>query len=144
MERAKKNGSLSVARMVENQSVHLVIIEDDKFLRSLLTQKLSNEGFIMVEAEDGNAGLKAIQEHKPQMVLLDILLPNMDGFEVLEYMRKDKILSGIPVIILSNLGQKEEIERAKALGAKWFLIKAKYTPDEIVTYIKKVLSEAYM
>ncbi len=144
MEQAEKNGPLSVARMVENQSMHFVIVEDDAYLRSLLTQRLSREGFLVVEAENGKAGLKAIRECAPHIVLLDIILPDMDGYEVLEEMQKDKTLSGIPVIVLSNLGQKEEVDRAKALGAKWFLIKAKYTPDEIVAYVKKVLSEAYI
>ena len=147
MENSSNNqteGSLPVARVVENRAVHLVVIEDDKFLRDLIVRKLTKEGFVVTEAPDGEAGLKAMREHLPQLVLLDILLPGMSGFDVLEAVHKDEKISSIPVVVLSNLGQQEDIERAHSLGAKDFLIKAKHTPGEIVTRVKEILHELYM
>jgi len=140
----QQQSSLPVARAVESHGVKLVIVEDDKFLRDLIVRKLSKEGFLLREAETGEEGLRVLQEDPPQLLLLDILLPGMSGYEVLEAVRKNEKLKSIPVIILSNLGQKEEVERAKSLGAKDFLIKAKHTPGEIVTRIKEILNEIYM
>ncbi|OGZ44367.1 MAG: hypothetical protein A3J55_03325 [Candidatus Ryanbacteria bacterium RIFCSPHIGHO2_02_FULL_45_17b] len=122
----------------------LVIVEDDKFLRDLIVRKLSSEGFLVKEATTGEEGLQVLREDPPQLVLLDILLPGMSGYEVLEAMQKNEQLKSIPVVMLSNLGQKEEVARAESLGAKDFLIKAKYTPGEIVTRIKEILNELYM
>src|SRR3989344_4468119 len=140
----QQQSSLPVARAVENQSVKLVIVEDDKFLRDLIVRKLSREGFLVREAKTGEEGLDILREDPPQLVLLDILLPGLSGYEVLETMQKNEKLKSIPVVMLSNLGQKEEVDRATALGAKDFLIKAKYTPGEIVTRIKEILNELYM
>lgn len=136
--------SLPIARAIESHDVKLVIVEDDKFLRDLIVRKLSKEGFLIKEAATGEEGIEVLREDPPQLLLLDILLPGMSGYEVLEAMRKDEKLKSIPVVMLSNLGQKEEVERAESLGAKDFLIKAKYTPGEIVTRIKEILNELYM
>ena len=141
----KQQSSLPTARAVgKNDNAHLVIIEDDKFLRDLIVRKLTNEGFLVREAETGEEGLEVLRAEPPQLLLLDILLPGMSGYEVLEALKKDNKLKGIPVVMLSNLGQKEEVDRAVSLGAKDFLIKAKYTPGEIVVRIKEILNELYM
>jgi DNA-binding response OmpR family regulator len=141
---SEQNKVLPIAQVIENQNVHLVVVEDDKFLRDLIVRKLTKEGFIVVAAEDGEIGIDAIRKELPQVVLLDILLPGISGFDVLEQIKKDEKLKDIPVIMLSNLGQKEEVDRALLLGAKDFLIKAKYTPGEIVTHIKDILKESYL
>ncbi len=114
----------------------ILIIEDDKFLRELIVKKVTNEGFRVVRAIDGEEGIKKIKEEKPDLVLLDLILPGIDGFEVLSHMKEDPALSSIPVIILSNLGQKEDIDRAMKLGATDYLIKAHFTPGEIIEKIK--------
>jgi DNA-binding response OmpR family regulator len=119
----------------------ILIIEDDRFLRELMVRKLKMENLEVVEAEDGAEGLKKIKEEKPDLVLLDLILPEMDGFEVLEQKRKDEEIKDIPVIILSNLGQKEEIDRGLQLGAKDFLVKAHFSPSEIVEKIKLFLQK---
>jgi DNA-binding response OmpR family regulator len=119
----------------------ILIIEDDRFLRELMVRKLKMENLEVVEAEDGAEGLKKIKEEKPDLVLLDLILPEMDGFEVLEQKRKDEEIKNIPVIILSNLGQKEEIDRGLQLGAKDFLVKAHFSPSEIVEKIKLFLQK---
>jgi len=117
----------------------ILIVEDDKFLRELITQKLIKEGYETSEAIDGEEGIKKIKEEKPDLVLLDLILPGIDGFEVLSKMKEDLALAQIPVIILSNLGQKEDVERGLKLGAVDYLIKAHFTPGEIIEKIKNVL-----
>lgn len=117
----------------------ILIIEDDKFLRELITQKLIKEGYEVSEAVDGEEGIKKVKDEKPTLVLLDLILPGIDGFEVLSKIKEDPGLSSIPVIILSNLGQKEDIERGLKLGAVDYLIKAHFTPGEIIDKIKNIL-----
>lgn len=116
----------------------ILIIEDDKFLRQLITQKLTREGYDILEAADGEEGLKMVKEEKPGLILLDLILPGIDGFEVLSQIKKEDELKSIPVIILSNLGQKEDVERGINLGAIDYLIKAHFTPGEIVEKVRKV------
>ena len=117
----------------------ILIIEDDKFLRELIAQKLIKEGFEISEAVDGEEGMKKVKEEKPDLVLLDLILPGVDGFEVLARIKEDPVLAAIPVIILSNLGQKEDVERGLKLGAVDYLIKAHFTPGEIIEKIKNTL-----
>lgn len=117
----------------------ILIIEDDKFLRELIAQKLIKEGYDIIEAIDGEEGMKRVKEEKPNLVLLDLILPGIDGFEVLSRMKEDLSLASIPVIILSNLGQKDEIEKGIRLGAVDYLIKAHFTPGEIIEKIKNIL-----
>jgi DNA-binding response OmpR family regulator len=117
----------------------ILIIEDDKFLRELIGQKLVREGYDILEAIDGEEGIKKIKTEKADLILLDLILPGIDGFEVLSRMKADEKLAKIPVIILSNLGQREEIERGLKLGANDYMIKAHFTPREIIDKIKSVL-----
>lgn len=117
----------------------ILIVEDDKFLRELIVQKLIKEKYEVSEAIDGEQGIRKIKEEKPDLVLLDLILPGIDGFEVLSKMKDEPGLSSIPVIILSNLGQKEDVERGLKLGAVDYLIKAHFTPGEIIEKMKKVL-----
>ncbi len=119
----------------------ILIIEDDKFLRELIARKLLKEGYEIIEAIDGEEGLKKVKEETPDLILLDLILPGMDGFEVLTKVKDDPKTSLIPVLILSNLGQKDEIEKGLSLGAVDFLVKAHFTPEEIVEKIKAVLKE---
>ncbi|MCD6429171.1 response regulator [bacterium] len=119
----------------------ILIIEDDKFLRELIAKKLIKEGYEVDEAIDGEEGVKKVKEILPDVVLLDLILPGIDGFEVLKTIKEDDKTSTIPVVILSNLGQKDEVEKGLSLGAVDFLIKAHFTPEEIVEKIKSVLSK---
>lgn len=126
------------------QSYSVLIIEDDKFLRSLLVLKLKTEHFSVIEAVDGEEGLEKMKKEKPDIVVLDLILPGIDGFTFLEEVKKDTVIGSIPVIVLSNLGQREDIERARALGARDYLIKAQLAPIEIIEKIRSVLREAYI
>ena len=119
----------------------ILIIEDDKFLRELITRKLTSENFDIVEAVDGESGLKTLKEQKPDLVLLDLILPGIDGFEVLTKAKDDAMLALIPVIILCNLGQREDVERGLKLGAVDYLVKAHFTPNEIVEKVKQALAK---
>lgn len=118
---------------------NILIVEDDKFLRELISRKLLSEGFKIEEAIDGEEGLAKAKEVKPDLILLDLILPGLDGFEVLRRMKDNPSTSSIPVLILSNLGQKDEIEKGLSLGAVDFLVKAHFTPEEIVAKMKDVL-----
>jgi len=116
----------------------ILVVEDDKFLRELITQKLAKEGYEVMEAIDGEEGVKKTKEEKPDLVLLDLILPGIDGFEVLTRIREGSDPSSTPVIILSNLGQKEDVERGLKLGATDYMIKAHFTPGEIIEKIHKI------
>jgi len=120
---------------------NILIVEDDKFLRELISKKLIGQGFKIDEAIDGEEALKKLQELKPNLVLLDLILPGLDGFDVLQRMKDNPSTASIPVLILSNLGQKDEIEKGLKLGAVDFLVKAHFTPEEIVQKIKQVFEK---
>lgn len=115
----------------------ILVIEDDKFLRELIARKLREENYEVSEAVDGEEGFQKVQEEKPDLILLDLILPGIDGFEVLAKIKEDPTLAQIPVIILSNLGQRDDIEKGLRLGAIDFLVKAHFTPNEIIEKIKK-------
>jgi len=117
----------------------ILIIEDDKFLRELIARKLTLENYEIVEAIDGEEGLKKIKETKPDLVLLDLILPGIDGFDVLSKIKDDPALASIPVIILSNLGQREDVEKGLRLGVVDYLVKAHFTPNEIIAKVKTAL-----
>jgi len=120
---------------------NILIIEDDDFFRELIKKKLLSKDFDVLEAVDGEKGIEAMKEKKPDLVLLDLLLPNIDGFEVLLKVKADSSVSSIPIIILSNLGQQEDIERGLKLGAVDYLIKSQFDIDQIMEKIKNVLDK---
>lgn len=119
----------------------VLLVEDDNFLRSICSKKLIKEGFEVIEAIDGSQAFKEMEKIKPDVILLDLVMPIMDGFEVLAKIRNnpDKQIAAIPVIILSNLGQDEEIKKAMGLGANMFLVKANFSTGEIVKKVRKLL-----
>ena len=103
----------------------------------LLQRKLTKEGYEISVARDGEEGLKAMREVKPNLVLLDIIMPKMGGFEVMEEMGKNNELKKIPVIIVSNSGQPVELDKAQKLGAKDWLIKTEFDPQEVIDKVVK-------
>lgn len=119
----------------------ILVVEDDKFLRELITQKLAREGYDVKEAVDGEEGVIKVKEEKPDVILLDLILPGIDGFEVLAKIKEDPEVENIPVVILSNLGQRDDVERGLKLGAVDFLIKAHFTPGEIIEKIEKIIKD---
>ncbi len=119
----------------------ILIIEDDAFIMDMYCTKFEMTGYKVLKADDGIKGIKIINESKPDIVVLDIIMPRMDGFEVLKMVKKDPKLQDIPVILLTNLGQKENIEEGIELKADDYIIKAHFTPDEVVNRVEKVLKK---
>lgn len=119
----------------------ILVIEDDKYLREVLTEKLKKEGFAVLEAVEGETGLALTVEKKPDLVVLDIILPLLNGFDYLEMKLKNAAIEKIPVIILSNLGQKEDVERGMKLGAKDYMVKAHFTPNDLIAKVQAQLGK---
>jgi len=123
-----------------DKQVKVLIVDDDAFLSGIYATKLELDRFLVVTARDGEEGLKAAMREKPDLILLDVLMPKLDGFEVLKRLKADAETKPIPVIMLTNLGQKEDIEKGISDGAVDYLIKAHFVPAEAVEKIKKVLN----
>ncbi len=116
-----------------------MIIEDDDFLRSLAVTKLEKEGFTVTMAANGQEGLAALQADAPDLLILDLMLPIMSGFDVLKSMKADEKLKSIKVIVFSNLGEESDIKTCLDLGANDYMVKANFTLDELVDKIKGIL-----
>ena len=124
---------------MQNKKIKILIIEDDFFLLSMYAAKFNLENFEVIIAEDGEKGLKLAFKELPDVILLDIFLPKKNGFDVLKELKSDESAKKIPVILLTNLSQKAEIEQGLSLGAEDYLIKAHFMPSEVVEKIKKVI-----
>jgi DNA-binding response OmpR family regulator len=118
----------------------ILIIEDDSILQEALLEFLTAEGFETISALDGEEGVKIGKEKKPDLILLDIVLPKMDGYEVLKAMKADESTKKIPIILLTNLGSLNDVQKALDLGATTYLIKADYKLEEVTKKIKEVLN----
>lgn len=117
----------------------ILVVEDEKFLLDLYQIKLIQEGHEVLIAKNGSEGLAMTQDHLPDLILLDILMPKVDGYEMLKKLKVDKKTKKIPVIIFSNLSQKEEIEKGLKLGANDFIIKTSVTPTELAQKVEEYL-----
>jgi len=120
----------------------VLVVEDEQLIADLLQKKLIKEGYYAFAAGDGEAALQQIREERPDIVLLDIVLPRMNGFEVLAELRKDEELRKIPVIIISNSGQQAEIEKAKEVGVRDWLVKTEFDPKEVLEKVQKQIGPA--
>lgn len=123
--------------MAEKQTV--LLVEDDEMLHSMYIQKFTREGYEVLSGYNGAEGVQLAAEHKPDIILLDIIMPKMDGFAALKKIKKDPTTAEIPVILLTNLGQEEDIRKGKELGAADYFIKANHTPQEVVDKVKEVI-----
>jgi len=119
----------------------ILIIEDEEILINVLKKKFVREGYDVMVAGNGNEGLIKMKKEKPDLVLLDIVMPEKDGFEVLEEMAEDEKLKDIPTIIISNSGQPVELERAKKLGVDDWLIKTEFDPQEVLDKVIKQIGK---
>ena len=128
---------------VKKLGIKVLLVEDDSFLREICGKKLAKEGYTVYEAIDGEEALNGVKDIKPDIILLDIILPAIDGFQILHQIRsyKDKTIAEIPVIMLSNLGQDDDIKKAMDMGANDYLVKAHFTTEEIAVKIKKILGK---
>ncbi len=119
----------------------ILLIEDEKTMVNLLKKKLIREGYDISVAWDGEEGFEKIKEIRPDLILLDIVMPKVDGFGVMEKIAKDKELKKIPIIIISNSGQPVDLGRAKKLGAKDWLIKTEFDPQEVLDKVIKQIGK---
>ncbi len=118
----------------------ILLVEDEPFLSGMYQTKLKLEGFDVVTALDGEQALEKIQDGKFDLILLDIMMPKLNGFEVLKSIRKEKgNIAKVPVLMLTNLGQKSDVEQGLLLGANDYIIKANFTPAEVVSKISKFI-----
>lgn len=121
----------------------ILVIEDDAFLASLILRALEKVDFDVKLALDGEEALEKIEKQIPDFILLDLILPGIDGFELLKKLKKSSRTKQIPVIILSNLGSQNEIKKGLKLGAEAYLIKANILPEEMVKKVKEILQQKY-
>ena len=120
----------------------ILLVEDDSFISGMYQTKLTSLGWRVEVVEDGEAAWQRLQQDPlPDLVLLDIVLPKKDGFEILEGLRQDERTKNLPIILLTNLGQKPDVERGVKLGADDYIIKAHYTPTEVVEKITNLLEK---
>ena len=123
-----------------NKNTKILIIEDDKFLLKAYSIKLKKEKFSVILATDGVNGLELAEKERPSLIILDLMLPRMNGFEFLKKIKSDDNLRDIPIIVISVLGQKTDQEKAIKLGAEKYLIKTDHTLEEIIKNINNILT----
>src|SRR3989344_6448058 len=117
----------------------ILIIEDDTFLSSLIKARLERDGYLVIQAFDGEEGLQVVKKERPDAVILDLIMPKVSGFEVMEYLSMNVDFSQIPVIVLSNLAQDSDVQKAKLLGAKGFFVKIRISIDDLAAKMREVL-----
>jgi CheY-like chemotaxis protein len=118
----------------------ILLIEDEEIMIGLLQKKLIQSGYEVLVARNGLEGLETMKKERPDLVLLDIIMPKMTGFDVMIKKNEDKDLREIPVIIISNSGQPVEIDKARKMGAKDWLIKTEFDPQEVLDKVKKQIN----
>lgn len=125
----------------EAKKKHILVIEDDKFYDSIFLKKFTQAGYDLTVATDGKQGVeKALQIH-PDIILMDLIMPNQDGFETLQKIKAEPQLANIPILILSNLGQPNDMEKAKSLGAMDYIVKASASLQEVVDKVAGYLQK---
>jgi len=125
--------------MSDKEKKQILIIEDDSFLLQMYATKLTKAGFEVKSTLDGTQGLKKAREQQPDLILLDLVMPSKDGFKVLEELKIDSATQNIPVIVLSNLSEREDVQQCLQLGAVDYLIKAHFVPAEVISKINKII-----
>lgn len=128
--------------MPNPQEYSVIVVEDETFLSKILSERLEDEGFKRVDvAGNGEEAIQKIKTNPPSIILLDMILPKMNGFEVLKALKEDAALSGIPVLVLSNLGQDQDITQAKSLGAADYIVKSNFSMQKVVNKIYELLEK---
>lgn len=128
---------VAISAPTSAKKLKILVVEDDKFLQKILLTKFQKEGFDARGASDGEEAIQALLADLPHLVILDLILPKMSGFEVLSEMKTNEKMKRVPVIILSNLGQQEDVTRARDLGAIEFLTKSDISIHAVVEKVKE-------
>jgi len=123
------------------KNVKILLVEDDPFLVDIYTTKFKKEGWEVKNVTNGEEALDLLKEEKFDLLILDIVLPHKSGWEVLKEIKSNDSFKNLKVVILSNLGQKKEVEKGLKMGAVEYIIKAHHTPGQVLEKIKKVLKE---
>ncbi len=140
METKKTPAAHTLKKTNGNGGKHtILLVEDDTFLAGMYVTKLELEGFRVVLASDGEQAVQLAEREIPDIMLLDIVLPKKSGFEVLKEIKAKPATKDVPVILLTNLGQKEDVQKGLQLGALDYLIKAHFMPSEVVSKVKRLL-----
>lgn len=126
--------------MVTTKDIKILVVDDDSFILDMYVIKFKEQGFQIETAMDGKIALEKIETTKPDIVLLDIVMPKMDGFDVMRKIKENKIPRTFKVLFLTNFGQKEDVERGMSLGADGYIIKAHFTPSEVADKVKELLN----
>ena len=116
----------------------LILVEDDTFFQQFYAMKLQKSGYVVDTANDGEEGIAKIRANRPDVVLLDLIMPRKNGFEVLEEMAKDPELKTIPVLVFSTLGQEQDIQKAMQLGAKGYVNKSFFDFEQLLAKVKSM------
>lgn len=119
----------------------ILFIEDEAALQKTFSDVLTQEGFKVLNALDGEQGLRIAKSEKPDLILLDLILPKIHGFEVLKILKEDSATKDIPIIVLTNLESTSDVERAIELGATTYLVKANYDLEDVIKKVKNALGE---
>jgi len=125
-----------------DKKIKILLAEDDKFIARAYTDGLTRSGYEVIAVTDGQEAIKQAKEKKPDIILLDLIMPVKNGFEALEEIKSDKNMKDVPVLILSNLGQDTDIKKGRDLGAVDYLIKSDYSMTEVIKKINKYLNNA--
>jgi DNA-binding response OmpR family regulator len=139
MPRAKSSPSSKSA--AKNAEIKVLLVDDDEFLSDIYGTKLTRDGFTVVIAHDGIDGYAKAVSGKPDIILLDVMMPKQDGFETLKQIRGNADIADTPVIMLTNLGQKEDVDKAMSAGANEYMIKAHFVPGDAVKKIHELLAK---
>jgi len=124
---------------MDSEPKKIMIVEDDNFLSSLMKARLEKEGFAVIQAFDGEEAIQTLKTEVPALIILDLIMPKVTGFEVLQEISLSPQLSNVPVVIVSNLAQDSDIEKAKQLGARAYFIKVKISIDDLIGKIKTLV-----
>ncbi len=134
-------GSEQIApKIINGKDMEVLLVEDDDDLRNLMIHKLSKEGLAVEGVSNGKDAFEKLNQQQPKVILLDLILPDINGFEILENLKKDEKTKNIPVVILSNLGQKSDVDKCLGLGANDYIVKSDFTPKDVIVKIEKYLS----
>lgn len=126
--------------MMKIKDTKILVVDDDPFILDMYVMKFKEQGFQIETATDGKTALEKIEIAKPDIVLLDVVMPKMDGFDVIKKIKENKTPRTFKILFLTNFGQKEDVERGMDLGADGYIIKAHFTPSEVATKVKELLN----